>query len=995
MKFSKSVLSLIIALFLFSITSLAEDMKPGDVIEGFRLTEKRFVKEVNSECLYFIHEKSGARLLKINSKDDNKTFAIAFKTDPESDCGTPHIIEHSVLNGSKSFPVKSPYDVLRKGSLLTFINAFTGSDMTCFPVASKNNKDYFNLMHVYLDAVFEPNFRTDVRILKQEGWHHEMENIDGPVTYKGVVYNEMKGAYSSPMRELSYIVQKSLFPDNGYRYSSGGYPKDIPKLTQEMFVKYHEKYYHPSNSYILLYGDADLKKELGFINEKYLSKFNKAVPPVTFPMQKPLAAMKELTGYYSITEGADTKDQTYLSYSVVAGKNTDRALVMGLNTLADVLVNQEAAPIRLALQNAGIGKEVEASVDDMQQNVFQILVQNANPADKDKFLQIVFEQLKIAAEKGLDKKAVEGSLNRAEFALREGNSAQKGLNYAFQILPGWFFADNPFLTLEYEKPLAKVKTALTGDYLENIIKEQILNNTHSVLAILEPRPGYEKELNSAIQSELEAYKNSLNDEAKKKLVDETKELVAHQKRQDTPEALATVPMLERKDINPNADWYELNEKQAAGVKLLSYEAFSENVVYTRLIFDMHVLPQELLPYASLLTEILGSQNTKNYTYGELDNELNINTGGFSSFINTYAENQDDDKLIPKFIVSTKSMKDKTDKMLSLIGEIINNTKLNDLERLKAIINRYQSRIDAQVRENGLNYAQIRTLSYFTNMGMFNELIGGIDYYWFITDLSRNFDTRSGEIIANLTKTAGLLFNRKNMVVAVTGSSEDIAIFAKQLENFIPTIPDREVKPNKWNFVLAKKNEGLQTSSKVQYVIKGFNIKKLGYSWDGKMKVLNQIISRDWLHNRIRVIGGAYGGFSSLDEMGNFVFMSYRDPNLKETLDNYNSSCEYLDKLELTEKDITRYIIGTISGMDAPLTVSQKGNTAVSNYFNKVTREQVSKTRSAVLNTSLSDIKSFSSMLKTVLEQNAYCVYGNDEKINSNKDLFGTTLKIIK
>ncbi|MGE5679988.1 MAG: insulinase family protein [Bacillota bacterium] len=995
MKLERSVYILLIVLFLIPSIQKASEFKPGEVYEGFRLLEKRFVKEVNAECLYFVHEKSGARLFKINAQDDNKTFAISFKTAPESNCGTPHITEHSVLNGSKTFPVKSPYDVLRKGSLVTFLNAFTGKDLTCYPVASKNHKDYFNLVHVYMDAVFQPNFKTDPRVLKQEGWHYEMADPNGPVTYKGVVYNEMKGAYSNPLRELNYQVDKNLFPDNAYRFESGGYPKDIPQLTQEAFVRFHDKYYHPSNSYILLYGDADLLKELSFIDKEYLSKYSKSAQPDVFPIQKSFDGLKSLTLPYPVTEGTDTKNQTYLSFSVVAGLNTDRALVMGLNTLCDVLVNQEAAPLRLALQKAGIGKDVSASVDEKRQNVFEIVVQNANASDKEKFLSVVLQTLKEAAEKGIDKKAVEGSLSRAEFLLREGNNAQMGLNYTFQILPGWFFADDPYLTLEYEKPLQKVKTALKGDYLERIIKEQILNNPHSLLLALEPKPGYDKELNAAVSLELENYKKALSEDEKTKLVKDTKDLIAYQKREDTPEALATIPLLERKDINPKAEWYELKENKIASVPVFGYETFAKDVVYTRMYFDLRTLPQELLPYASMLSEVLGNQNTKKYTYGELDNELNINTGGFTSGIATYAEERNDDKLIPKFVISSKAMNIKAANMFDLISEIINGTKYDDLERLKTIISRYQSRLDAQVKDNGVMYAQTRALSYFTNTGMFNELTNGISYYWMITDLAKNFDQRADEIKSNLIKAASLLFNRNNLTVQATLSNSDRAEFDRQLEKFINSLPSKETVFNKWTFTPEKKNEGLQTPSKVQYVVKGYNFKKLGFEWNGKLRVLNQIISRDWLHNRLRVIGGAYGGYSNIDETGNFLFISYRDPNLKETLENYNATPEYLDKLELNEKALTRYIIGTVAGMDLPLTVSQKGNTAMANYFNKVTKEDVQKLREAVLNTTLSDVKNFKPLLKAVLEQNAYCVYGNDEKINSQKDLFSHIEKIFR
>jgi len=1016
MKTTKIGLSVLFLLLFIHTLSFADEYKKGEVYFGFLLLEKRFVKEVNAECLCFEHVKSGARVFKIAAADANKMFSIAFKTDPESDCGTPHIMEHSTLNGSKNFPVKSPYDELRKGSLSTFMNAFTGDHLTCYPIASMNEKDYFNLMNVYLDAVFNPRIYEDPRILKQEGWHYEMENVKGNIMYKGVVYNEMKGAFSDPTRELSYQISKNLFPDNGYQYTAGGYPNDIPKLTYDAFLNYHRKYYHPVNSYILLYGDANPDKELAFIDKEYLSKYTKAARPVSFPIQIPFNAMKEVTSYYPLPEGSNTEDQTYLSLSFVAGLNTDRALVMALNTICDVLINQESSPIRIALQKAGIGKDVNAYVNEIKQNVFQITVQNANPADKEKFLDVVKKSLYEAVEKGLDKKAVEGSINRTEFLLREGNTPQKGLVYTFQILPGWFFADDPYLTLEYEKPLAKVKTALETNFLESIIQKYIIDNPHSLILTLEPKPGLERENINNTERELVNYKSTLTEMDKENLVKETQELIAYQKQENSPEALATIPLLDRKDVNPNATWYAINEKRISNVPVLYCEDFTTNIVYVRLLFDMRVLPKELIPYAALLAEVLGSQNTDNYSYGDLDKTLNIHTGGFNFFINGFLENQDDEKLIPKFIINSKAMNIKVDKLFELTDEIVNRTRFDDIDRLQVILTQYQSRLDAQIKQYGLNYAQTRLASYFNNFGMFTELISGFEYYWFVTRLSNNFEMMSKDISENLTKTASLLFNKENLIASVTCGENDFQIYSEGLDKFVNKLPkskpDYQFSANKmevsvsklpickvdyreWEFNLEQKNEGFLTTSKVQYVIKGYNFKKLGYKWNGGMAVLSQMLSRDWLHNRVRVVGGAYGGFSTITQNGLVLFSSYRDPNLKETLDNYNAIPEYLDKLTFPDKEITKYIIGTIATVDYPYTPSQKGNIAVQYFLEKTKKEDIQKDRNEILSTTLNDIKAMKNMMTDILNKNAICVYGNEEKIQAHKELFGSIEKINK
>ncbi len=993
MNLKRKTLALLLILLIAGSTLLFGAFEEGNSYHGFKLIEKRFVKEVNAECLLFGHTQSGARLLKIAADDANKTFSIAFKTIPESDAGTPHIMEHSVLNGSKNFPVKSPFDVLAKGSLNTFLNAMTGSDVTIYPVASMNDKDYFNLMHVYLDAVFQPLIYDDPRILKQEGWHYELTDKDSPVVYKGVVYNEMKGAFSSPTTELDYQVGKYLFPDNCYNYSSGGYPSAIPSLTYENFLNFHRKYYHPSNSYIFLYGDADLYKELEFIDSEYLSEYEKSDAKVSITLQKPFKEMKEVTVFYSVPEDGSTENQTYLTLNLITGQSTDRKLCFALDILTAVLVNQESAPIRLALQEAGIGRDVRASMDELKQNVFQIRVQNANSEDKDKFHDIVMKTLRETVKNGLDRETVEATLNRIEFRLREGDDAQKGLTYNFHAYSGWFYADDPFLTLEWEKPLAEVKATIKEGYLESVIQDYLLDNNHALLLTMEPKPGREKENNAKAALELEAYKTTLSDNDIEILVQETQELIAYQKRDDSPEALATIPLLSLNDVNPEAEWYEVTKKKISKIPVLHHDTFTNNVIYVRFFYDARVLPADLLPYAALLAEVMGSLNTKNYTYGELDKALNMHTGGFSTYLGTYLEDRDDVNLLPNFVVFSKAMNTKIDKQFELLGEIVNHTLYNDTDRLKAVLTRHQSRLDASVKRNGMGYALKRMRSYFSNQGMFNELTGGAEYYWFITDLLNNYDNQAETISNKLMETAALLFNKNNLIVSVISEKSDLRVFSKNLKRFAKNQPKGKVTCKTWDFEFDKKNEGLLSASKVQYVLKGYDFKKLGYNWDGKMRVLNQILSRDWLTNQIRIIGGAYGGFCSFSSTGFVYFGSYRDPNLAETLDNYSATPEYLRTFEADEKTMTRYIIGTVSRMDDPLTPSQKGNLAVRRYFEKISKDDIQKERNAVLSTTIKDIKNFEKLVSDILAQDAFCVYGNEDKIQLNKDLFGKLIKL--
>ena len=984
-----SLLAVIISTFVLN----AGIMSAQETINGYKLIEKKFVKEVNSDCYYYEHLKTGARIFKISNDDANKTFCISFKTVPYSDNGIAHIMEHSVLNGSKKYPVKSPFDVLSKGSLNTFMNAFTSRDATSYPFASMNEKDYFNMMDVYLDAVFNPLIYTDTRILKQEGWHYELQALDQPVIYKGVVYNEMKGAFSNPQRENLYQILKSIFPDNVYGYESGGMHGAITSLTQDEFVAFHKKFYHPSNSYIFLYGDGDTKKELEYLDREYLSKFERSTEKIEIPDQKPFVKMKEQHEYYPVLEGSQTDNQSYLSMNFVMGRNSDNIYDIALNLLCEVLVNQESAPVRLALQKAGVGQDVSAFVLDYKQSGISIVVQNANASDSQKCREIILNSLKEVAKNGINKTDLEGVLNRVEFGLREGSNAQKGVSYQAQVLPGWFFAENPFAGLEYEKHLKVIREWIAKGQFEKIIEKDMINNPHSSFLCLEPKPGLDKIRNDATLKELEAYKEKLSDKAKEELVKETQTLIAFQNSEDSPEALATIPMLSLSDINSKTDYFGCREHVVDNTKVLQYEGFSNGVVYASLMFDMSVLPQDLIPYAALLSNIALMMNTANYSYASLNQELNLQTGGFTSSVTSYQKNNDPNNIQPFYIVSGKVMNSKTDKFFDLSLEILKNLKFDDPERLKEIIARHQSQMESSFNREGFQVAFRRLQSYINSQGAFNEATQGIDYFRFVTDLSSAFDKKSSEISEKLRKTAELLFTKSNLTATVTCDKNDMEKFNTSLSKFIPSLPGTPVIKQNWNFNLENRKEAILTASKVQYVMSGYNLKKLGQDWDGKLLVLNQVLSTDFLYNQIRVIGGAYGGFSRLLNDGTMIFGSYRDPNLKITLDVYEKAGEYVSAFQSDEAGMTRFIIGTIATMDAPLTMQQKGATAVRNYFTGRTALAQQQEREAVLSTKPEDIRKFGKIIKDLAAQKYICVYGNTDKIQSEKDVFLSLIKI--
>jgi len=967
--------------------SLLSTCKTASSYPGYRLVEKKFVKEVNAECFLLEHIKSGAHVLKIAADDPNKTFSIAFRTIPESDAGTPHIMEHSVLNGSRNFPVKSPFDVLSKGSLNTFLNAMTSDDYTIYPVASMNDKDYFNLMHVYLDAVFNPLIYDDPRIFMQEGWHFELTDKADPLEYKGVVYNEMKGAFSNPEREMWYRIQQNLFPENGYRFSSGGYPAAVPSLTYEDFINFHKKNYHPSNSFIYLYGDADLQEELAFIDKEYLSKYDKTDPGVSVLPNPAFPSVKEVSASYPVIEGTPIENQTYLAMNWVIGSGADQATVMALDVLADVLVNQESAPVRKALQEAGIGKDIYATSQNMLQNIFSIVVQNANPADKENFRNIVIKTLEKVCSEKIDRETLEGSLNRMEFRLREGNDAQKGITYNMRIMTSWLQTNKPFPPLEYETQLAKAKESLGNNYLEDIIKKDIIDNPYGLVLVLEPKPGMEKEIAEKITDELAGIKKNMSPADLDTVITKTAELIAYQQKEDSPEAVATIPLLKLADIKPEAAWYEASKLEIAGIPHLYHNEFTNNIVYMNFWFDLRVLPEDKIPYAALLTKLLGKMDAGNYGYEQLDKALNINTGGYYSALNMYLPDFDDNKILPEFRIQMKTTVEKLDTALTLLGTIINNTKLEDKDRLYELLKRHQSQVESSVIQNGFGVAATRLESYFSRRGVFAEKTRGIDYYWFITDLTKRFNDDPEQVIANLKQVYDLLFSKNNLIAGATCDESDFKTYSAKFESFAATLAYEPAVQNSWRLEPTPKNEGLLTASKVQYVLQGFDFRKLGLSWDGKWNVLSQIMSTDWLQTQIRVIGGAYGGFSSINKSGTIYLASYRDPNLRETLANYKGTVDYLAKFEADSTAMTRYIIGTIANLDYPLTPSEKGDQAFMWYFEQVSRDEVQSDRIAVLATTAADIRNMSDEIAKVVDQQVFCIYGNDAKIKSNKALF--------
>lgn len=960
------------------------------IYHGFKLVEEYDVKEINSKARVFLHEKSGAKLLNLQNDDDNKVFAVGFRTPPENSTGVPHILEHSVLCGSRKFPIKDPFVELAKGSLNTFLNAMTFSDKTVYPIASKNDKDFFNLMDVYLDAVFYPNIYKYPEILMQEGWHYELNNKDEDITYKGVVYNEMKGAFSSPEDVLYRKIQESLFPDTTYGVESGGDPEEIPNLTYEEFIGFHKKYYHPSNSYIYLYGNGDLDKELKFINDDYLSGFDKISVDSKIEVQKEFGSIKEVTAQYPVSSNDDGCDKAFLSLNFVIGKSTESENYLAFEILEYLLLETPAAPLKKALIDAKIGKDVYGFYDSsILQPVFSIVVKNSNQDKKEEFKNIVFDTLKNLKKQGLDKKLIEACVNIKEFRLREGDTRTypKGLLYYTKAMDSWLHDEDPLLHLEYEKTLNKIKTALTTDYFEELIEKYLINTTHCSLLILNPKQGLAEEKAEKIKNKLREYKKSLSSEEIDKLVKETVALKERQVSKEKQEDVEKIPLLSLEDIDPNIESIPLIEKKICENKVLFSPMFTNKIAYLRFIFDTKTVDEKLVPYIGLLSSVLGKIGTENYNYMDLANEINIYTGGIDYTSSTYIKNNTCGEYTPKFLVKSKVLVDKIPKLFDLLQEVIFKTKFDDKKRLKEIIQELKSRLEMVIFDAGHIVAAHRLFSYFSPVGFYEENISGLSFYKFIESLDKNFDKKAEEIISNLNMISKIIFNKNNLIISTALEEEDYPKVEENLVHIINELNSEKLPCKEYNFKVKAYNEGLMTQGDVQYVAKGCNYRSLGYNYNGSLQVLKTIISLDYLWNNVRVLGGAYGAFASFGRSGNMFFGSYRDPNLKETIDVYNNMENYLKNFNVTDREMTKYIIGTISNLDMPLTPAMKIDRVVSHYLSNITEEDLKKEREEVLKTTKDDIKGFASMIKDILNEEYLCVLGNEAKLKENEDVF--------
>ena len=966
-------------------------------LSAYEIIKEQKLEDLNSKGYLLRHKKSGARISVISNDDENKVFYIGFRTPPKDSTGVAHIIEHTVLCGSDKFPVKDPFVELVKGSLNTFLNAITYSDKTVYPVASCNDKDFANLMDVYLDAVFHPNIYKKKEIFKQEGWHYELEDQDAPITINGVVYNEMKGAFSSPEGVLDRLVLNSLFPDTPYSNESGGDPERIPELTYENYLEFHKTYYHPSNAFIYLYGNMDIVEKLVWLDKEYLCNYEEITVDSKIPLQKPFDAPREVREKYSIASDESTEDNTYISYNLAIGTTLDPKLYLAFDVLDYALLNAPGAPLKKALLDAKIGKDIMGSYDSSTyQPVFSVAAKNANPEQKEEFVRIIRNTLKEQVEKGINKKALLAGINSSEFKYREADYGQfpKGLIYGLQSLDSWLYDEKePFMHLEAAPVFAFLKEMTKTDYFEKLIQEYMLDNTHVSIVMIEPECGLNAKKEKKLEEQLAAYKASLSADEIKALIEDTAHLKQYQEEPSPKEDLEKIPMLKRSDMKKEASPFINEVRDCDGTTVLFHEMFTNRINYLDFLFDVTDLSEEEIPYLGILKAVLGYMNTSRYGYADLANEINLYTGGVSSSIGVYPSVKKPDSYQAKYEVRTKVLYENTDKAMDIIKDILGTTDITDEKRLYEILAQAKSRLQMSLSSAGHSVSAIRAMSYFSKTAYYNDMTGGIALYRVIADYEEHFEEKKGMLIERLDALRKKIFCKERLMVSLTADREGYDAAVKEIGGLKEILGSGAPQAAVPVLNCVKKNEGFLDASQVQYVSRAGNFVKRGFSYTGALRILKVILSYDYLWLNVRVKGGAYGCMSGFMRNGDSYFTSYRDPNLGKTNEIYEKTPEYLKNFDADERDMTKYIIGTISDLDTPLNPSAKGSRSLSAYLTGVTYADVQKERDEVIDAEPENIRALADLIEAVLSDHNLCVIGNEDAVKKEKALFDTIEKL--
>jgi Zn-dependent M16 (insulinase) family peptidase len=963
----------------------------------FTLIQTREIPEINSKAKLYLHDKTGARLVSVTNSDENKAFGITFRTPPISSNGVAHIMEHSVLCGSRKYRAKEPFIELAKSSLNTFLNAMTYPDKTTYPVASTNLKDLYNLIDVYMDAVFYPLIPE--RTLQQEGWHYEIESPDAPLTFKGVVFNEMKGAYSSPDELLHGHSQNSIFPDTLYCLDYGGDPLVIPDLTYAEFKHFHDTYYHPSNAYIWFYGD-DPEDERLRLMEDWLKDFDKQDPKSVIPLQGRFDAPRREVHKYDSGEIDDPKSYVNLNWMLDEIPASETSL--GLGILSHILTGTPASPLRKALMDSGLGEDLTGGGfdSDFRQMMYSVGMKGVlaeNTASVENLILGVLLQLTA----GIDAETIAASVNTVEFHLREQNTGRfpRGLSLMLGALTAWMYDRDPLEALAFEAPLTSIKERIAkGEkYFEGLIQKYLIENLHRASVILEPDPNANKQREDIENERLAKTKAAMSAAEIEKVMQDLAALKHHQETPDTPEALASIPSLSLNDLDKKIKSVPIEISKLDGAQVLAHDLFTNGIAYLDLGFDLHGVPQSLLPFVGLFGRALLELGTETEDFVKLTQRIGRSTGGiWSSTITSTVRESDQSALW--FMLRGKAIVSQTPELFAILKDVLLTAKLDNLERFKQIVSEEKAGAESGLIPGGHGVVNGRLRARFSEAAWVSEQINGLDNLFFLRQLAEDVEKDWAGVLAKLEALRKTLINRSAMLVNVTLDEANWKRVQPQLADFVKALPSALFTPQRWDRKPVPVNEGLTIPAQINFVGKGAALYAQGYEPDGSIHVIGNYLGTTWLWDKIRVQGGAYGGFSAFDQnSGIFTYLSYRDPNILSTLDNYDHTVQFLRDLDLSESELTKSIIGTIGGFDAYLLPDAKGYQSMLRHLTHYTDDIRQQTRDEVLGASVQDFKQFADVLERVAQHGEIVVLGSADaiqKANAEKGHFLEVKKVL-
>lgn len=965
------------------------------VIHGFKLLKQSYIKEIDSDCFEYKHLQSGAHLMYLKNEDTNKVFSASFKTPPTNNTGVPHIVEHCVLSGSRKYHTKEPFMDMVKGSMNTFINAMTFADKTMYPVASKNNQDFMNLLDVYLDAVFFPKIYEDETIFMQEGWRYDLHEAKEPIQYKGIVYNEMKGAFSDPIRVFYNVIDKKLFEGTCYSFDAGGHPDHITDLSYEDFLSFHKEHYHPSNSYLYLYGDLDLEAVLEHIDSSYLNQFDHHHIALEIDTLKPLDHPIETHGHYAVSDDESLENKDYLGLSFIIGKATDPKLHLLVSVLKEMLIESSASPLKKALLEANIAEDIKGGYSDGLYKKFEVILKNTDISHKEQFVKIVFDTLRSLCEKGIDKELIMSSINLVEYSLREAEGfPTKGIIYHINSMESWLYTDDATALLNYSAALQTLKDGIDHQLFENFILDNIVNSKGYVLSAMTPQKGLLKENASRDEIKLSEIKSQMSDDALQALIEKNSFLKNKQLMPDSKEALATIPKLSKDDIQRTGEKFEPIVNKIDDVTMLHHSIFTNGIGYIDFVFDMSYLTKDELPYASLLHDLLSEVSTEKYAYDDLSNQIFGHTGGIDFSLSVLKNYHQPEKYMIKSFCRTKVTADHFEEAVRLSEQIMKHSQFHDVKRIKELVNAIKAKGQSALVQSGNQFVASRLAAYLSAPDAANEILSGLAYYQFICESAELLNHSPEQVVDALNAVYQKMFKKNDLIIAFTGDDGDHKKFQEQVKPFIDTLEFETIEALPKDIVpYGCLNEGIKSSSHVQYVGKAFNFRASGHKNEGRLLVLTTILNSEYLHDRVRAKGGAYGCSARYDYSGMFSMVSYRDPNLVDTYRVFEETKTYIEELDLSEQEVEKFVIGAMSLFDGAKTPKQKGQMATVNYIIGRSYDDSEKIRHEIIDTNVADIKSLTRFLADFNRHEAICTLGNSDLLAENQELFKTFITI--